>query len=768
MKKILLYLLLLCSISTFAQAEFPEGIQVTNVQDNTALKVNVQAGTGVINWRNIADFQKEKAYLSTGLLKNGAISINADPTKNDISAGIGIISNFDDPENPTSVIVNFPAIIGHTPAYLTMGSITYQAINSSGALVESATPFTNIQKRDLIILGAVIHSNLSTINAVNNISAPSNAVGNQLHDFIEAVGALNLTGNKYTSNGANLQLNKSAGTIFKLGVNFANDWKNPHVLGQTSGIVLTFRYRTQNGTEGSDRINLDPALYDLNNVLTSVPNNKFTIQTVVMFQSGLTRILYGQNVYDDLATAKNAVFTRNFVVEPNSKENGIIRAYIIMKNSTTSLQNVADADILEAQKFGGVASGGIALTLANIVSALGYTPANDIDVLHKTGNETKTGNLNINGLLSINQAIPESTFHIGDGNAIILDRYKNGSPVAPNFLGRAYNGTKASPTTILDNQDIAIFGAIPYNGIDAEIIKGWLKFIANGNQSGTNRGTKVDISITPLNATTPSKSVFNADNERILISDAGVVNSSPVAVGYFGKGEITGENPHKFQVVSDGLNPTVSMGNFGGATAGNAGGHLWSSRGTATSPTAIQSGDYLWSWGFRGQGTTTLAPSSANISVRATENFSDTAQGTEVVIGTNETGHNANLGRTSEFKFGADGVFSSESMQVQSYSAGKLGSIRFGYHSPVASRSWRLANDYDTFGDFAILQSTTQTGSTYSKKLYISDIGDVTISQKLKANCPIYANDAAADSDATLLSGQFYKLTGSRVVYQKP
>lgn len=376
MKKILLYLLLACSISTFAQAEFPEGIQVTNVQDNTALKVNVQNATGVINWKYLADFQKEKAILSTGLLKNGLISANGDPTKFNITAGIGIISNFDDPENPTSIIVNFPAFTGITPTYLLTGTITYIAINSMPAVVMQATPFTPEQRRSLIVLGAVIHSNLTTINVLNNISAPTNSGTNQLHDFIEAVGALNLTGNKYSANGANLQLNKSAGLIFKLGSNFANDWKNPHELAQTAGTSLTFRYRTQNGTEGSDRINLDPALYDLNNVLTSVPNNKFTIQTVTMFQSGLTRIQYGQNVYDDLATAKNAVFTRNFVLEPNSKENGIIRAYIIMRNTTTSLQTIADADILEAQKFGGVASGGVALTLTNIVSALGYTPEN--------------------------------------------------------------------------------------------------------------------------------------------------------------------------------------------------------------------------------------------------------------------------------------------------------------------------------------------------------------------------------------------------------
>jgi len=398
MKKILF--LLLCTVSMYGQVstgqeqEFDYGIKNNSTQTvTTPTYLGTVGADGTYGKILLADLQGKKSFLSTGLIKNGLISTNVDPTKFNITAGIGIISNFDDPENPTSTLVNFPAFTGITPTYLLTGTITYVAINSTPAVVMQATPFTPEQRRSLIILGAVIHSNLTNINVVNNISAPSNSSTNQLHDFIEAVGALNLTGNKYTANGANLQLNKSAGTIFKMGINFANDWKNPHSLAQTAGTSLTFRYRTQNGTEGSDRINLDPALYDLNNILTSVPNNKFTIQTVVMFQTGLTRILYGQNVYDDLASAKAAVFTRQFVIEPNSLENGIIRGYIIMKNTTTSLQNASDAEILEAQKFGGVASGGIALTLANIVSALGFTPANDVDVIHKTGDEVKSGSL---------------------------------------------------------------------------------------------------------------------------------------------------------------------------------------------------------------------------------------------------------------------------------------------------------------------------------------------------------------------------------------
>jgi len=340
--------------------KFLKMMPVSELVDNTAIYLELA----------------KKQFLSTGLIKNGAISINADPTKYNLSAGIGIISNFDDPENPVSTIINFPAVTGKTPTYLTSGIITYIAVNSSGAIVEQASPFTTSQRRDLIVLGAVVHSNLTNINVVNNISSTTNASANQLHDLMNYIGALNLDGNKYSANGANLALNKSAGTIFKYGVNFVSDWKKPHELAQSAGTALTFRYRLSTGTEGSDRINIDPAIYESGGAFVAVPNNKFTIQTVTMFQTGLTRIQPGQNVYDSMIEAQNAIFTRAFSVESNIGQNGITRAYIIVKKETTSLQNVTDSKIIETQKYGGVASGGVALTLASIVDALGYTPEN--------------------------------------------------------------------------------------------------------------------------------------------------------------------------------------------------------------------------------------------------------------------------------------------------------------------------------------------------------------------------------------------------------
>lgn len=46
--------------------------------------------------------------------------------------------------------------------------------------------------------------------------------------------------------------------------------------------------------------------------------------------------------------------------------------------------------------------------------------------------------------------------------------------------------------------------------------------------------------------------------------------------------------------------------------------------------------------------------------------------------------------------------------------------------------------------------------------------GNLTAIGSIKATIPAYTNDAAADADAGLLSGQLYKITDGRTVYQKP
>jgi hypothetical protein len=67
--------------------------------------------------------------------------------------------------------------------------------------------------------------------------------------------------------------------------------------------------------------------------------------------------------------------------------------------------------------------------------------------------------------------------------------------------------------------------------------------------------------------------------------------------------------------------------------------------------------------------------------------------------------------------------------------------MQFNYAtSNTSSRSWRLANDLVVYGDFAIQQSTTQTGTTFANLLYINPSGNVGIGTTSPLNATGYTS----------------------------
>ena len=84
----------------------------------------------------------------------------------------------------------------------------------------------------------------------------------------------------------------------------------------------------------------------------------------------------------------------------------------------------------------------------------------------------------------------------------------------------------------------------------------------------------------------------------------------------------------------------------------------------------------------------------------------------------------------SKFQVTGAATFSSSvtaaSFSIPSLSSGN-GAYNFVYSGNTSSRSWRIVNDVVSFGDFAIQQSTTHTGSTYESKLYFNATGNVGI-----------------------------------------
>lgn len=380
-----------------------------------------------------------KQNLPTGFVSGWELSIDpVDNTKFRINAGGGVVTDFTDVFNIKATVKQTATMMsGLTPQFLATYPASYIAFDKDLNVVQSSSPFTNAQRRTLMILGSVIHSNNTIINVTNEIKAPIVAPTNQLHDFMLAVGAMNLSGNEIVANGNNLNINVAAGSIWKMGIN-ANDLYNPHILSFPLRTAVSFAYRLRNSTEYASSALLDPTNYDLNGVRTTLSNNnRWSIQRFYMFQSGLIRAQYGQAEYSSYQDAVNSLLSEPFSTEQNIKDNGLLIARVIMKKTCTNLQADISAGIASihiADKFGNTASVS-AVTSQAIIAALGYTPANPRKTVNsQTTNYTLqlTDAANIvrtTGSSALNITVPNSSVTAFTAqDRIEIERYGTGQP----------------------------------------------------------------------------------------------------------------------------------------------------------------------------------------------------------------------------------------------------------------------------------------------------------------------------------------------------
>lgn len=102
----------------------------------------------------------------------------------------------------------------------------------------------------------------------------------------------------------------------------------------------------------------------------------------------------------------------------------------------------------------------------------------------------------------------------------------------------------------------------------------------------------------------------------------------------------------------------------------------------------------------------------------------------------------------------SNGDYSQKASALSGVASGS-GSISIGSYNGDYVRTAPSGKD--------IVMATAPANQIQSVSLRIRANGDI-CSPKTRT----YANDAAADADATLLSGSFYQITGSRVVHRKP
>jgi len=298
--------------------------------------------------------------VSTTLLTGGVISINADPTKIDISAGTGRIVDASDPANITSKVVTWTDKIGVTITNIAIQPATFLAIDENGDVDQSGLFPSGTVLRSCIQLGSAGHLDLATITQVTNFtSARGFQVTVTLTELQSALGVINKQGNVFSGDPAgNLKIKKTAGDSFFMGLQ--RDPLNPNIISTIESVAPVMVQSWRDGVGGyvfgtSDAVTAGVYDDDTGGVLSPsgvLTTNQWTNHLI--FHSpdiNLFGIVYGQFKYNSETLAQGAIDKEIFDISPVLA--GIpIRAALTMRGGATNLTLVADALFRQANKFG--------------------------------------------------------------------------------------------------------------------------------------------------------------------------------------------------------------------------------------------------------------------------------------------------------------------------------------------------------------------------------------------------------------------------------
>lgn len=110
---------------------------------------------------------------------------------------------------------------------------------------------------------------------------------------------------------------------------------------------------------------------------------------------------------------------------------------------------------------------------------------------------------------------------------------------------------------------------------------------------------------------------------------------------------------------------------------------------------------------------------------------------------------NVGIGMTPGVKLDVTGTIRSTSaIRAASGAAGGYLGITYSTAN-AASRSWALYSDYSAYGDFSVLQSSTQTGAADTTRLYINPTGNVGIGTSLPTTAKLVIDTSSAGSGAS-------------------
>lgn len=317
--------------------------------------------------------------LDTGVLWGADLDDSATVGSVSVSAGAGIIVDYlADEESPTITLVPISA---QTVAISDLVSpVTWLMVSSAGAIVQQTTRPTNAQRRTHLQLGAVIVASGDVIIEQTLHQILSQPL-NQVYDLMDAIGPFNISGNRLSAAGSNLQVAKESGTVFSRGFNhFADDelTNDPHVSSVAAQNPTSMRYVTQLPQAPVAPVtSVIPGSYDVGGTITAIPGagTRATIQRVFLFPENEVAnqivIQYGQTLYDSLDAAVAAINTTPYVKNPIN-ESGVLIGYICLTKNAANLSVSSQARVIAAARFSENPAG-VSATLALALALTGGT-----------------------------------------------------------------------------------------------------------------------------------------------------------------------------------------------------------------------------------------------------------------------------------------------------------------------------------------------------------------------------------------------------------
>lgn len=307
---------------------------------------------------------QEQADLSTGVASGGELNASlVNPLAVDIGPTDGYIVDYlaGTQAEPVITRVKTSAQTVALDAGALARAVTWWLLDTTGAVIQQAAKPDAAQFRTHVVLGVTAFDG-ATIIVDQSLPVILPGQANQMVDLLESLGPFNIAGNRITANGANLQLDQSAGTTFARAFNhFAGPTltNNPHINTTQAQSPADFIRITQTTTVTPALTNvLDVANYDNGGVITPIGGgaNTSSIHRVYLFPNNDPQrqlvVQYGQRTYANLSAAVNAVGAGTFVENPFFIQgNGALIAYIAAIRSATNLSDPTQATIITAGKF---------------------------------------------------------------------------------------------------------------------------------------------------------------------------------------------------------------------------------------------------------------------------------------------------------------------------------------------------------------------------------------------------------------------------------